>query len=133
MALVMPTWLDQVPHVDFSEEKRFLTQIQQRAKSEEWTASDGERLSDVLRARTDLLLRENGTDRTIRFAVLPKRKGRPGELVADFSNLVSAGFVQDPARSAWKLLISGVVVERDFLARMDESGWRWFVDLFFGE
>ena len=108
---VIPSWLDQVSGIDFSQEKALLGNLEKWASGHGWTVTDGEELSHELRARTDVLIRKNG-DR-VRVGVMPKNRSDQGMVTLEASTLRTADLVFQAKKGKWRVEIGAAPVEDD--------------------
>ena len=108
MTAVIPKWLDTVPGVDFTPEKKLLEDLERWASSDGWTVSDGRSLPESLRQRTDVLLVHQKRDRQLRIAVLPKAKRSPGAVRIDASSLRVFELVYRPKEGQWRVETAAV-------------------------
>lgn len=125
--VVLPTWLDQVPTVNFAPEKDLLTQLETWAQANGWIVSDGSKLPLELRQRTDVLLEQPDLNQRLRLAVLRKSRNGVGVIRVDSSNLRTVELVYQRRQPHWRVEAGGVRVEDDLLNR----GWAWLIKLMF--
>lgn len=125
--VVIPTWLDQVPPLDFAPEKALLTQIETWAQANGWTVSDGSGLPLELRQRTDVLLEQVDKEQRVRLAVLQKSRSDIGVIRLDASNLRTVELVYRRRQKLWRVEAAGIPIEDDLLTR----GLDWLFKLMF--
>lgn len=132
MATVLPDWMDEVEGVDFTPEKELLCELEQWAATRGWKVSDGSSLPTELRQRTDVLLSEDGQQRYLRIAVLPKTRTGPGVVRIDatshrpFSHRIFE-LVYQPKQRRWRVEAATIPLSDD----IQRAGWDWLADLAF--
>jgi hypothetical protein len=129
---VLPSWLDQVPGVDFTPEKDLLRDLEQWAAERGWEVSNGGDLPSELERRTDVLLSQPRKQRHMRIAVLPKTRRGSGLIHIDavsyqpFSDRIFE-LVYQPRRKRWRVEVATVPLSDD----ISKEGWDWLADLAF--
>lgn len=127
MNVVLPNWLDQVQGVDFTPEKKMLSELEAWAAADGWEVSNGSSLPSELRQRTDVLLTQPERRQHMRIAVLPKSKRGSGSIRIDSSSHRVFDLVYLPRKKSWRVETASVPLSDD----LRKQGWNWLTQLAF--
>lgn len=127
--MALPSWLDQVPNIDFAREKQALLDILAWGQALGWARVDPQGLEFNARQETDLALEKD--DRKLRVAVLSKSRSSLGMIrIQAIPTFRDALIVWQPRRHKWELELGGVPMDREW----DENTFGWLLSrLFAGE
>jgi hypothetical protein len=120
--MATPKWLDDVPNVDFTQEKRLLNEFVQWGAELGWNPVDSIGMDFNARAQTDLALGKD--DRRLRVAVLQKSRSAQGSVrIQSVPEFREANLVWDSRQKQWHIELGGVPLDRAW----DKAAFEWLV------
>jgi len=124
--MALPQWLDQVPNVEFTEEKRLLEELMQWGTDMGWTPVDTDGLDFSERAQTDIALQKD--DRKLRIAVLRKSRSSEGAIrIQAVPAFREAILTWRQRAKRWQIELGGVPLDRNW----DQTAFKWLVERLF--
>ena len=125
--MALPNWLDQVPNVDFTQEKDALRDLLSWGEALGWHTSDPSGMEFNARQSADIVLEFRG-DRKIRIAVQSKSKSSLGMIrIQAIPTFREASIIWLPRRHQWQIQLGGVPIDRPWA----EDSLRWLFERLF--
>ena len=121
--MATPTWLDEVPNVDFTHEKRLLEDLVEWGRGLGWNPVETKGIDFSARAQTDLALGKG--DRRLRVAVLQKSRSSQGSVrMQSIPEFREAVLVWGGGRQKqWHIELGGVPLDRNW----DRAAFEWLL------